>query len=144
MGRFPEGSIAQQLAAAKSVFVEPMRATADEFDAVLSRYKGAASAGSGAVLFGVLRGRASEGLNFSHDHARGVVMIGIAYPPIYDIKVQSKLNRSEATGGGREWCVLSNWQYSYHFHTHLDNTSVTTTYSKEYICQNCIQLVMLV
>ena len=30
-------------------------------------------------------------------------MIGIAYPPIYDIKVQSKLNRSGATGGGREW-----------------------------------------
>ena len=74
LGRsFPAGSIAQQLAAAKSVFVEPMRATADEFDAVLSRYKDAASAGSGAVLFGVLRGRASEGLNFSHDHARGVV-----------------------------------------------------------------------
>ena len=100
---FAHGSIAQQLAAAKSLFVEPMRATADEFDAVLSRYKTAASAGRGAVLFGVLRGRASEGLNFSHDHARGVVMIGIAYPPIYDIKVQSKLNRSGATGGGREW-----------------------------------------
>ena len=37
---------------AKSLFVEPMRATADEFDAVLRRYKSAASAGNGAVLFG--------------------------------------------------------------------------------------------
>ena len=95
----PPGSVAQQLQVAKSIFVEPMRATADEFDSVLSNYKRAAEVGSGAVLFGVLRGRASEGLNFSHDHARGVVMIGIAYPPIYDIKVQSKRNRPL----GQQW-----------------------------------------
>lgn len=98
-GASSAGSITQQLQAIKSVFIEPMRSTADEFDEVLGKYKSSAAAGRGAILFGVLRGRASEGLNFSHDHARCVIMIGIAYPPIYDIKVQSKLNRPL----GREW-----------------------------------------
>eukprot|EP01052_Picozoa_sp_SAG31_P022813 SAG31_NODE_1836_length_7126_cov_8.436175_3_plen_270_part_00 len=131
------------LGTAKEIFIEPMRATADDFDRVccrlvqwcllflrlcivfvsfalfrifcccpfsfyckavadsqvLSDYKAAAMAPRGAVLLAVLRGRASEGLNFSHDHARGVVMVSIAYPPIYDIKVQSKRNRPK----GADW-----------------------------------------
>ena len=53
------------LQAVKSIFVEPMRATADEFDAVLSRYKGAASAGRGAVLFGKSFGRPPPSMRMS-------------------------------------------------------------------------------
>jgi hypothetical protein len=56
---------------------------------------------SGALLLAVLRGRSSEGLNFSHDHARAVVMVSIAYPPIRDIKVASKRSRML----GAEWCT---------------------------------------
>ena len=84
---------------------------------------------SGAVLLAVLRGRSSEGLNFSHDHARAVVMVriirdnariedvgtsqscmvsqvrilwtqvSIAFPPIHDLKVASKRSRPR----GAEW-----------------------------------------
>ena len=54
---------------------------------------------SGAVLLAVLRGRSSEGLNFSHDHARAVVMVSIAFPPIHDLKVASKRSRPL----GAEW-----------------------------------------
>ena len=104
--RGDEPSICQQLEATKRVFVEPIKATADEFDARLSEYKMAAEAPgeagggpSGAVLLAVLRGRSSEGLNFSHDAARAVVMVSIAFPPIHDIKVASKRSRSS----GSEW-----------------------------------------
>ena len=34
----------------------------------------------GAVLMGVCRGRISEGLDFSDDAARMVIIIGIPYP----------------------------------------------------------------
>ena len=108
--RGEDPSICQQLEAVKRVFVEPMNATTDEFDARLNAYKQAAETAnapsqegtrtvSGAILLAVLRGRSSEGLNFSHDHARAVVMVSIAYPPIHDIKVASKRTRPM----GAEW-----------------------------------------
>jgi Fanconi anemia group J protein len=73
----------------------------DAFDQVLADYKAAAGVGRGAVLLAVLRGRASEGLNFSHAHARGVVMVSIAYPPLYEHKVMAKRNRTN----GEAWYV---------------------------------------
>ena len=35
---------------------------------------------SGAILMGVCRGRISEGLDFSDDAARCVIIVGIPYP----------------------------------------------------------------
>jgi chromosome transmission fidelity protein 1 len=69
------GSLCDQIEAAKHVFLEPMKATADTFDQVLTQYKNAADTDKGAILLAVLRGRSSEGLNFSHDHARCVIMV---------------------------------------------------------------------
>ena len=34
----------------------------------------------GAILFGVCRGRTSEGLDFSDNAARCVIIVGIPYP----------------------------------------------------------------
>jgi len=41
----------------------------------------------GAVLMGVCRGRISEGLDFSDNAARCVIVIGIPYPQMTDPKV---------------------------------------------------------
>jgi glycerate kinase len=41
--------------------------------------KGAAT-GGGAILMGVCRGRISEGLDFSDNAARCVIVIGVPYP----------------------------------------------------------------
>ena len=43
--------------------------------------------GKGAILMGVCRGRISEGLDFSDNAARCVIVIGIPYPMMTDPKV---------------------------------------------------------
>ena len=45
---------------------------------------------SGAILMGVCRGRISEGLDFSDNAARCVVIVGIPYPQMTDPKVVLK------------------------------------------------------
>ena len=44
----------------------------------------------GAILMGVCRGRISEGLEFSDNAARCVIIVGIPYPMISDSKVVLK------------------------------------------------------
>ena len=44
----------------------------------------------GAILFSVLRGKSSEGIDFSDDLARLVIVIGIPFASIVDVKVQLK------------------------------------------------------
>ena len=44
----------------------------------------------GAILMGVCRGRISEGLDFSDDAARCVIVVGIPYPQLMDPRVQLK------------------------------------------------------
>jgi len=44
----------------------------------------------GGILFSVLRGSASEGIDFSDDIARLVIIVGIPYPPLGDARVVLK------------------------------------------------------
>ena len=72
-------------------------------------------ANSGAVLMGVCRGRISEGLDFSDNAARCVIVIGIPYPQMTDPKVILKKdyldrkfrtpsqNRELQTLSGKDW-----------------------------------------
>ncbi len=39
---------------------------------------------------GVLRGKISEGLDFSDDLTRAVFVVGIPFPPVNDLKVRAK------------------------------------------------------
>ena len=61
----------------------------------------------GALLMGVCRGRISEGLDFSDDAARMVIVIGIPFPQMYDAKVILKKNyldsRVKCQLSGRDW-----------------------------------------
>lgn len=45
---------------------------------------------NGAILMGVCRGRISEGLDFSDNAARCVIIVGIPYPQIGDARVVLK------------------------------------------------------
>ncbi|EME27730.1 Regulator of telomere elongation helicase 1 [Galdieria sulphuraria] len=48
------------------------------------------SRASGCILFGVCRGRMSEGIDFSDEYARAVILVGIPFPPLQQRKVKMK------------------------------------------------------
>ena len=78
-----EHGILKRMEKLKGIYTEPRDS---------SHYKYVISAfykdvyGKGAVMFAVCRGKISEGLDFSDDAARCVMLIGIPYPMIMDPK----------------------------------------------------------
>ena len=55
----------------------------DEFEIAVKSKKG-------AILLAVHRGKFSEGFDFTDEMARMVILVGIPYPPIKDLKVELK------------------------------------------------------
>jgi Rad3-related DNA helicase len=95
-----------EIEAVKKVFREPHNA--GDYQAVIDRFYSEIYEGEkkGAVMMGVCRGRISEGLDFSDEAARMVVVIGIPFPQMYDAKVILKRNYLDAKGcqlSGRDW-----------------------------------------
>ncbi|XP_076364915.1 ATP-dependent DNA helicase DDX11 [Tachypleus tridentatus] len=95
----------------KKVFREPKQAC--QVDKILQSYTKCISQSksnpsfytlSGAILFSVVGGKMSEGINFSDDLGRCVVMIGLPYPNIKSPELQEKinyLNKSAPTCDGK-------------------------------------------
>jgi len=56
----------------------------------------------------VCRGRASEGIDFADESARGVVIVGIPYPNVNDLHVSLKREHENvlSPGGGDAWYSL--------------------------------------
>ncbi|KAF4325032.1 hypothetical protein BBO99_00000621 [Phytophthora kernoviae] len=82
-----------QIQAKKTVFSEPKKS--GELADVLAQYSAACSRGnrdgSGAILFSVVGGKMSEGINFSDELARCVVMVGMPYPNARDVELVEKM-----------------------------------------------------
>eukprot|EP00915_Cephaloidophora_sp_WS-2016_P001329 GHVH01001882.1.p1 GENE.GHVH01001882.1~~GHVH01001882.1.p1 ORF type:complete len:1002 (+),score=147.64 GHVH01001882.1:1207-4212(+) len=58
----------------------------------------------GGLLLAVVRGSASEGIDFADHHTRAVICVGVPYPNMSDDKVKSKKEHLDRTGGGGdEW-----------------------------------------
>jgi regulator of telomere elongation helicase 1 len=92
----------------KTTYVEPkssahMKKVMAEFSKEAKR--------KGAILFGVCRAKASEGIDFADELARAVILIGVPYPAAFDKKIELKkkyLNESTSkikgkTLSGNEW-----------------------------------------
>ena len=77
------GSIYKRLISIKPIYKEPKRSS--ELDNVMANYKRDA-ASKGAILCCVCKGKISEGIDFNDDMARGVVLVGIPFPSLADIK----------------------------------------------------------
>ena len=77
------GSIYKRLTSIKPIYKEPKRAS--ELDTVLANYKKDAGT-KGAILCCVCKGKVSEGIDFNDDMARGVVLVGMPFPSLVDIK----------------------------------------------------------
>lgn len=75
----------------KDVFIESACAgSAAELQVMMTTYREKVEQPRGAILFAILRGRISEGIDFKDNQARCVITIGIPFLPIHDVKVSAK------------------------------------------------------
>ncbi|KAM3072072.1 ATP-dependent DNA helicase chl1 [Clarireedia jacksonii] len=70
-------SLLHRLQQKKPLFTETK---SDTSDSILAAYSASIAAGKGGLLFSVVGGKLSEGINFSDDLGRCVVLVGLPYP----------------------------------------------------------------
>ena len=87
----------------KTVIIEPR--TTDALNPLLSKYKSLIGENKPAMVFGVCRGKLSEGLDFADGHCRLVIIAGLPLAPYRDKKVaamRNYLNEERRKGAGRD------------------------------------------
>jgi len=88
----------ENLNSKKKVFIEPDLAT--DVPGVLERYTAEIhSSSSGAILLAVVGAKLSEGLNFSDELARMVVVVGLPYPNLGSAELQERLKYADRLAG---------------------------------------------
>ncbi len=104
---FEKKGYIEKLQLKKSVFREPKRA--DQMDKVLKEYaRNCAKGMKGAILFSVVGGKMSEGINFNDDLGRCVIMVGLPFPNKNSPELAEKmrhLDKNSGSGAGRRYYV---------------------------------------
>ncbi len=88
----------------KRVLREPKKSS--ELDGVLQEFSRSARVGNGAILLSVVGGKMSEGINFSDDLGRCVVMVGLPFPNSKSPELKEKmqfLDQSVGKDAGKEY-----------------------------------------
>lgn len=87
----------------KRIIFEPRNHT--QMNCALKEFKSYAK--QGAALFAVCRGKMSEGIDFSDDFARCVSIVGVPFPNLSDIKVETHKQWLERRkpGSGSRWYI---------------------------------------
>ncbi|CAN8212736.1 unnamed protein product [Coccothraustes coccothraustes] len=101
-GHWEKSGLLSRLAARKKIFQEPKKA--NQVEQVLVEYakciKRCSQTGgqmTGALLLSVVGGKMSEGINFSDDLGRCVIMVGMPYPNIRSPELQEKMTWLDKT-----------------------------------------------
>nr|XP_014093836.1 ATP-dependent DNA helicase DDX11 [Bactrocera oleae] len=102
--------ILERIATKKRVFSEARAAEAagSSVEKLLNDYSAAIKAQSsgGALLFSVVGGKLSEGLNFADDLGRCVIVVGMPYPNRQSVELQERMRYLDETlgsGAGNEY-----------------------------------------
>jgi len=101
-----DDNILAKIESLKAIHKEPKRSS--QLGAVMEKYLKDAKT-KGAILCCVCRGKVSEGIDFADEMARAVVVIGIPFPALGDLRVSYKkkyLNDNQRTSkriSGNEW-----------------------------------------
>ncbi|CAF0786179.1 unnamed protein product [Adineta ricciae] len=86
---FEKTSVLHKLAAKKKIFMEPKRTS--DVDSILGNYTKSIKNGPGGLLFSIVGGKMSEGINFSDELARCVCVVGMPYPNIGSAEIIEKM-----------------------------------------------------
>ena len=96
-----ESGVLERLRKKKNVFREPKKT--NEMEKVLQEYSRSAKR-TGAILFSVVGGKMSEGINFSDELGRCVIMVGLPFPNAHSPELKEKmayLNANVAPNAGK-------------------------------------------
>uniref|UniRef100_A0A8D2N797 DEAD/H-box helicase 11 n=1 Tax=Zonotrichia albicollis TaxID=44394 RepID=A0A8D2N797_ZONAL len=109
-GHWEKTGLLSRLAARKKIFQEPKKA--NQVEQVLVEYakciKRCSQTGgqmTGALLLSVVGGKMSEGINFSDDLGRCVIMVGMPYPNIKSPELQEKMTWLDKTMVREKGCI---------------------------------------
>lgn len=83
----------QRLSKTKKVFFESKEVSTTE--TLLQEYSVAIDSGQGAVLFSVVGGKLSEGINFSDKLGRAVIVVGLPFPNLHSAVWKAKMQHIE-------------------------------------------------
>ncbi|EGG02802.1 uncharacterized protein MELLADRAFT_38383, partial [Melampsora larici-populina 98AG31] len=101
--RWKTSGLLSRLENRKKVFNEP-KSSAD-VETTLKDYASAITSPTlpqtGALLFAVVGGKLSEGINFSNELCRAVIVIGIPYPNANSIELKERIKYAETLSGGK-------------------------------------------
>lgn len=99
IAQWKHSNIWDKLTQVKSIYAESKTSDPDVF----TKFSTTAlkTPGKGAILFAVVGGRLSEGINFSDDIARAVVMVGVPYPNAFSAEMVAKRTHIEKSAINR-------------------------------------------
>ncbi|UJR22839.1 hypothetical protein I4U23_025869 [Adineta vaga] len=81
--------VLSKLVTKKKIFMEPKRTS--DVDKILINYTKSIKNGTGGLLFSIVGGKMSEGINFSDELARCVCIVGMPYPNIGSAEMIEKM-----------------------------------------------------
>lgn len=100
--RWKETGIYEVMTRLKPHVEEPRTGGGEALKKTMNQYYKGISNGDGGLFFAVCRGKVSEGLDFSDQNARGVVIVGIPYPNLKDAKVNAKKDYNNSRASSSE------------------------------------------